>query len=1077
MAKIPLRTYNREIERMIDQGQSKQAIIHCRHILKYYPKHIDTYRLLGKAYLEIQRYADASDVLQRVLSTVPDDFISNIGLSIIREDEVNLDAAIWHMERAFEAQPSNNTVRDELRRLYGRRDGVEPPKIRLTRGALVRMYARGELFQQAIAEIRVALAEDPQRFDLEVILARMYYLSGQTVLATEVCSRLIAKLPYSFEANRILAEILPTTSRAEDAINCQQRIYAMDPYLSFLPPTASSSADVPDDAVTLDPLDYDLVEEELDVVSEWTKTIGVEMGEDHEALPDWFKTTQPKKDQDQPPLGLADIKETDEDPDIQEKSIQEVDNLLSNETKEEPIPEWMRQAGWSASSGEPGEHESELVLALEEHEQTIEPAEIPEWLRAEAPITVRDGEKSPDPVDFRIIEDRMSDLAQMAEIQEELEPSELDTFSPEGSTTLDEVIPDWLEETDLETLQPPEGNAEQSSLESIEETQPVRPSMTPKSEDFNSAQLDIDQAMSWLETLAARQGADSETLLTSPEERTDIPPDWIQNLTTQENRVQSEQIQTEGESPTITDSFDEKPTPFEDALEQEPIGGLVGDTRDWLSEISPMETSEELASLEFEETSPFLEADLEFIPAFEPTHTDDQKPQETLQEGKLEGEEIIPGEHPLDWLAETDNETEQREEELEQQTTVTQGMSFDPEIPEWLFNAQIEAGDDLDTSHETANGSIEMDLPDWLDEKEQPSEETAPTGFIVGVDVPEWLKEELGTQVVVSQQTEQEMAPIQEITHPFESSEEKTPTPSEVRQEDETPPFTEPTEGLDPDSASSWLEEPVHQDTFEESQFVPADEGMELPPEWVSQPSDAAESEPVEGVRLTTELESDPTPKLIFTDKYGEPFQPDHLKIGNLRMEEDLPELISPPVFSMERTQDAEKSAETLAEDAIPEWLAEFDIEKTAVESVKTEISEEIPEWLRDLEKEQASQPEVTIASEWVTEFESPTTETAAERPTITPPPNQEEHLTSVQTLKTAQAALEAYNVDRALEYYNHLVQNGQHLEDIIHDLRDALYRYPIDIGIWQSLGDAYMRSNRLQEALDAYTKAEELLR
>ena len=50
-------------------------------------------------------------------------------------------------------------------------------------------------------------------------------------------------------------------------------------------------------------------------------------------------------------------------------------------------------------------------------------------------------------------------------------------------------------------------------------------------------------------------------------------------------------------------------------------------------------------------------------------------------------------------------------------------------------------------------------------------------------------------------------------------------------------------------------------------------------------------------------------------------------------------------------------------------------------------------------------------------------------------------------------------------------------LEEIIHDLRDALYRYPVEVTIWQTLGDAYMRENRLQEALDSYTKAEELLR
>ncbi len=161
MAKISLRAYNREIERLIENGQTEEAIAHCKYILRQYPKHIDTYRSLGKAYLEAKRYSEAADILQRVLSVFPDDRVSQLGMSIIREDEGNLDAAIYHMERAFEVQPSNAAIQEELRRLYGRRDGVEPSKVRLTRGALVRMYERGQLYPQAIAEAKAALAEEP----------------------------------------------------------------------------------------------------------------------------------------------------------------------------------------------------------------------------------------------------------------------------------------------------------------------------------------------------------------------------------------------------------------------------------------------------------------------------------------------------------------------------------------------------------------------------------------------------------------------------------------------------------------------------------------------------------------------------------------------------------------------------------------------------------------------------------------------------------------------------------------------------------------------------------------------------
>jgi tetratricopeptide (TPR) repeat protein len=105
MAKVSLRAYNREIETMIDRGQLDEAIAHCHHILKTFPKHLETYRLLGKTYLESKRHGDAADIFLRILASVPDDFVAQVGMSIIRDEENKLDDAIWHMERAFETQP------------------------------------------------------------------------------------------------------------------------------------------------------------------------------------------------------------------------------------------------------------------------------------------------------------------------------------------------------------------------------------------------------------------------------------------------------------------------------------------------------------------------------------------------------------------------------------------------------------------------------------------------------------------------------------------------------------------------------------------------------------------------------------------------------------------------------------------------------------------------------------------------------------------------------------------------------------------------------------------------------------
>ena len=207
MAKIYLRNYNRLIENLIENGKHDEAIAHCRHILQTFSKYIEAYRLLGKVFLEAKRYDDAVDIFQRVLMCVPDDFVSNVGLSIIADDQGKLDEAIWHMERAFEVQPSNAAIQGELQRLFGRRDGVEPPKIRLTRGALAHMYIQGELYAQAVSEIRAVLSNDPLRMDMQMLLANAYFRMGQKTEATDSCSQLLKRYPYCLDANRILVEI------------------------------------------------------------------------------------------------------------------------------------------------------------------------------------------------------------------------------------------------------------------------------------------------------------------------------------------------------------------------------------------------------------------------------------------------------------------------------------------------------------------------------------------------------------------------------------------------------------------------------------------------------------------------------------------------------------------------------------------------------------------------------------------------------------------------------------------------------------------------------------------------------
>src|SRR5512142_544312 len=107
MVNTTLRAYLDELNLLLEQEALEEAIGHCRHILQHFPKNVETYRLLGRALLEKGRHDEAADVSQRVLSALPDDFVSHLGLSSVAEEKNQIPTAIWHLERAYEQDPNN----------------------------------------------------------------------------------------------------------------------------------------------------------------------------------------------------------------------------------------------------------------------------------------------------------------------------------------------------------------------------------------------------------------------------------------------------------------------------------------------------------------------------------------------------------------------------------------------------------------------------------------------------------------------------------------------------------------------------------------------------------------------------------------------------------------------------------------------------------------------------------------------------------------------------------------------------------------------------------------------------------
>jgi hypothetical protein len=1151
MANISLREYIRKIENLIDNGQIDQAIGHCKHILQMYPKHIDSYRMLGKALLEKQKYGDASDIFQRVLSSVPDDFISHIGMSIIREDENNLDAAIWHMERAFEVQPSNKAVQDELRRLYTNRDGIAPPKIRLTRGALVRMYTRGELYNQAIAEIWAALSEDPNRVDLEVVLARIYFLLGQKVEATETCSKLISKLPYCYEANKILTEILPGTTREEDQKIFRQRVIDMDPYFQYINEKTLATADVPDSHIMLDLLDWDpgvIIDDQPD----WAQSIGFALDHENstdEDLSNWFDDTvsQPKETIDAESEVVTEPLPTEENPkdvvnpDQAQDEMSEITFPSEPNEKDKDIPEWIKDAGWNISNEEDENLEKGFTIPpilpvedvissskgdnfledrgeYEEVEEEIQPAEIPGWLQ----------EIAPSETSINIPEDVDEfEVKNLEDLFDSLEKDKSDFNKNESQISWENEFTDDKESSLEDTLQ---------------------------GFDFSSIPLQEDEIDTSLE---------SANELVS-EENFDNELDWIKDLSSDEEQVDNLEVPKSTTFEKISEI--EKELEKEEEINVHSLDQIINELEEIETEENepaPSMDDEWLNSLVLDENKEdsekeFLEENKkEEIPDWIKSVIDDESKQSSFD--SVEDQDFLP-----DWLSISDEKTENELDDIkisfdevkDHSITIDNTLDFEEiaEINEETFMEEqsSEINDDKQSSsseeQETEEVNTELELSaleieklEEIIEEIQPitdSEETSipqieeqkMEDFVpdlefssLEIEKPEALEEE-GQLAIEDEDNELESALAwMEGLALKQGAEEKTLL-SKPEDRSENPPEwiseeSKPTQnvGDDLDTTPGWLKElEIETDEIQSQVTSPTLEGIssiEVQDSFkdekveISGEMDQGEEKIHDFENLFEELEADVVEKQ--TTPYVEELD---LEIdgfnGTLSELIDEEPLLDEKNSEIESEEDLEVLTSRVEIDPVESQIEipEPDIEDVEPEELISELTIEDNILLVEGEELSSAYPEEGIVSEEIAEiedqkFELTTDSSLPEDQIIEPTANEQESLIDEQEiipqleekvedtqpvkvndnrleeLETANKFLDSGNIEQAINLFDPLIRDCFELDTIIENIQNALnHHYPIDINLWQALGDAYLKNNQLQNALDAYSKAEDLL-
>jgi len=1176
MNTIPLRAYHREIEQMIAANRSENALEHCQRILDRYPLCLDTFRLMGKAYLELRQYDKAEEVFQKVLAFVPDDFVGNLGMSLLREKQTNLDGTIWHMERAYEAQPSNTAIQNELRRLYKQRDGVDTPRIRLTRGALIPMYLRGNMTQQAISEIESILKDDPARMDIKVHKANALVQAGKLEEAFQVCHDILKELPYCFEANRILFENQSSSIKIEELQEIQQRLRELNPYYEFTSPERPDPEKVPENEVL-----FETAEE----LGPKTATRDVDQNRSFSAL-DVF---------DQSSSAAAAWEIGDEAKAYEAK--------METAVPAEEIPSWMNDfqkpvfpgtdEGWNTGSTvgettitpdngfEPGKHmtiEDSFPLNEQPEESSTspltppeeipaeanpflavpgdsipaaEPGDIPEWLKAlasEPPATSSDAVTSPlrvpgetgvlqtgeENLDFlrtgpgeitqpsvpeppvnKVTEAHVDSLAGVLPPSPFLTSSESTQPVPleEGkeSPPPGRELPDWLRSA----VEPAEEHAPEARLR--QEMPPVIPPIEPPVshsvalenqfqepepeniitgpvEESEMPTPEIEQYLEqlrkdispgdqpdWLkkenlgsdlQALFEDTGEPSKTMDLSESEASEaVEPNWMAQLKSEEV-APSPSPSTPAPTPPVSAappaSVPNVPdwlfTPEEVEGETAPIQSETPVTHqpppDWLAAARPdifthdydlTATPEETASKEgaISEVTFHAEAmDLSEKPGEQPAAesgfpavTPERAPSGALPEmGFLKSE-------PIDFMAAAREPLEDNLQPTEAADLSREGLDFSKAVPADSLPADLAALLREETVSELTTNPLE----------EEPTPE-----FSLDANLPEFGQKEPETAI-----------PSAAVNIEGLFSEE--PVSSAENIQPESISAAPPSVGSIPESLFTAPPETVNPEEIVAPEEVPA---KTEPPTVPVEPSMFAAETPafVEPPTQVTESEQYPERAQVFEPLLDiTPGKPVEEVVSPLEAE-NISEI---PVSAFEAVSIEAAPVEEVPVETAPVEAAS--IEAAPVETIPVEaapvveqsvITRPAPAAKPVIAEEKPVRP----AAKPIKPAVKPKPVQRIEKPAPTPPALQRKG-SGAADLARARDAVTKGDLQTALRRYMKLVNANKALDFVSTDLKDLVRKNPKNFLAWQTYGDTRLRLNHIQEALDAYAKAADLLK
>ncbi|MEZ4669283.1 MAG: tetratricopeptide repeat protein [Anaerolineae bacterium] len=975
MADISLRDYLAKLENLLDGESAPEVILHARHILQHFPLNAHTYRLLGRSLAATSRWAEAADVMRRVLSVFPDDKDAHMALSEAYRLEKRTDDAIWHLERAFEQEPNDEVILENLRELYRKHRKVEHGKVQLTAGAVARQYARSGMYEQAVDTLQKSIAADPQRHDLRLLLARTFWDSGRRVEAGSAAVEVLKSLPDCLVANSLMAALWLTESRPSDAQRYINRIQSLDPYLAL---ELARGEDVPDNTFMLPELDYEKAAER-ELVAQ---------------TPDWLKGID---------AATAAAMSAHLDTDAQDADVLAGGGLRNSRTEEAGLFDDLEDSETLFDEKtQPPPARSGLTGRLNQPETSSVPG----------PRKGLTGRLTPPPEMAEELPDFMADLTSAqpsSPIDEALETElpdwllasappaaeSVSAYSDEPMTATDsDALPNWLEAAEAESNagtdelpfqrqrnigdQPDDPLAwlRESGIEVVEDSTPADDDLFDAEDDHLALQpADAADPLSWMSNYGGKEmlidsvtESDETGLIEDavPTDDSSDPLEWLNqsnaNFAPADDElpaaVSDNMLPDDGESDSLAwlQQADSEFTAEESAA----ATGTNNDPLDWLTDDAMLDEALNLETLLGETAAP--------------GSAEDAVSWDSPTADTPEGQNIMPDEKdPMDWLSSDNDQSETGGDELftwADEPAQTEANLGDDGEGSWLEHpvslteggeeAEESAWDEDDTPQEgeatqpVRSGSTGM--LDWLNKSTAATSDLPPTPT-ASENVPDWLSE---MQVEGDAEAETTAPVVDENGFEWMSQSDEMPTAA-------TP------ESTPPDWLSELRETEVVDETSDEEPLAAAEV-----PDWLTQTQMGDESL-VEAATVQENV-------------------PDWL--SEMQTEDELPEMEAEAVASdtpdwlseMQAAEAEPAAVEAGITDDTPDWLSEMQTEDELPEMEAEAVASDTPDWLNEMQADEAeSEPEALAAEDtpdWMADLrpvEASQTESAADEMIVTP--------------------------------------------------------------------------------------------